>query len=323
MLSDISFAIMSDCGSCCDPLPDSEEFCICSFCALKYHFQCAEILETTWNRMGQKRRDSWKCKNCTSKSPIPKDMIGKLHEEFLKKMEDTIKTQFKEYDSKFTSQLSDLKVAVEFCSSKIDEYETKVLEFNSKIVSLEKSQNQLKMENATLKQELSNYQIQLECLEQYNRNKNLQIEGIPEVSNENMPDIIGKLSDFINEPIDYKSDIQAAHRIPTRRSRGPRPIIIQLSDRKKRDSLLRKSKKIKLVSKNFCADVPETNVYVNEHLTPYTKNLLFHAKKLKQQGYKYIWTWEGKIFAKKDDNGERMRISSVQDLKKLGIDVIN
>ncbi|KAG8296026.1 hypothetical protein J6590_066654 [Homalodisca vitripennis] len=53
---------------------------------------------------------------------------------------------------------------------------------------------------------------------------------------------------------------------------GPRRIIVQFVNRQVRENLLAKCKK------------PDTNVYVNVHLTPFNKELLYQAKKLRYHG---------------------------------------
>lgn len=323
---------MSDCASCSDPLPSGNEFAVCSQCHLNFHYECADILESTWNRMGAKRRELWKCKDCNarkssqssqSKEPsIPKDLIAKLHEEFLIKMEETITLQFSKYEKNFGIQMAEFKNSMDFFSKKIDDYEVQVTELISKVKSLEKSNSELKLENSNLKKEVDNYQLKVESLDQYNRNRNLQLEGIPESNNEQLDDVILKIADKIKEPIQFQLDIQAIHRVPTKRSKGPKPIIVQFTNRLKRDSFLKKSKQCNMLSSDFVPGVPNTRVFINEHLTPYNKNLLYQAKKLKGMGFSFVWPSQGRIFVKKTPSDKKVYISSINDLNKLaGCDI--
>jgi regulator of replication initiation timing len=314
---------MVDCGSCSDPLPDDNEFAVCSVCKANLHFTCADILESTWNRMGQTRRDNWKCSKCSGcKSKAPKDTstkipVDKSQEQFLAKMEETIKAQFSRYEENFGAQLNEFRNSMDFFSNKIDDYECQIKTYCSQVKDLQDSQNMLVKENEKLKKEIAQYKSQLEDLEQYNRNKNIQIDGVPEIPNENVGVILQKISHVVGLPLNITSDIQAMHRIPTKRERGPKPIIVQFSNRQTRDEFLSKCKKTKITSIDFAEHVPQTNVYVNEHLTPYNKSLLFNAKKLKERGWKFIWIKEGKIFARKDDGGKRIRLTSLEHIDKL------
>ncbi|KAG8277996.1 hypothetical protein J6590_030537 [Homalodisca vitripennis] len=219
-----------------------------------------------------------------------------------------------------------LVASLEFFSKKIDEYDKEVKDLKQTVKSLEKSNQSLKGTNSELVIDLSCYKMDLENLQQYNnRNRNVQIEGIPEANGESMEKIVEKLSEITGEPINFNLDVQAVHRIPTKRPNVPKPIVLQLTNRQKRDSLLRKSKiasKTKEIkSTDFVPGVPRTNVYVNEHLTPYFRNLFYYSKKLRESGFKFVWISEGKIFVKKTEDDRKIRISVMEDLQKLGLDI--
>lgn len=197
---------MSECARCDDSLPETGEYANCSVCNNLLHFECADILESTWNRMGQTRRENWKCNDCTttSKGKGSKDTavsnnltLEKLHAEFLSKMEETIKSQFVQYGKEFGQQLNEFKTSMDFFSNKLDEYEGQVKVYSSQVKDLKESQDMLIKENEKLKKEMSSYKSQLDDLEQYNRNRNIQIDGIPETTNEKVGDVVQKLSDII------------------------------------------------------------------------------------------------------------------------------
>lgn len=118
--------------------------------------------------------------------------------------------------------------------------------------------------------------------------------------------------------LEYRqSDIQAMHRLPTRREVGPKPIVVQFSNRQTRDLFINKAKKTRVKSTDFDRNVPLTNVYINEHLTPFNKNLLYNTKKLREHGWKYVWTREGKIFARMNEGGRAIRITSLDQVNGL------
>jgi len=272
--------------------------------------------------MGKPRRDSWKCKSCSgkakpSKDVVTKDILNKLHEDFLNKMEETIKSQFKKYDDTFKKQLAEFKESMDFFSKKIDEYEVKIDGYSAQVKELQTSQATLEQQNNELKKSVADYKIKLENLEQYNRNKNIQIDAVPETENEKMTEVIQKLSTLSDIPLNYSADVQAMHRIPTRREKGPKPIVVQFSNRQTRDAVLLKCKKLKIKSTDFVRGAPETNVYVNAHLTPHNKELLFHAKKLKEHGWSFVWPVEGKVYVKKSETDRKILVTSIEQIDKL------
>lgn len=59
-------------------------------------------------------------------------------------------------------------------------------------------------------------------------------------------------------------------------------------------------------------------LFINEHLTSYTKKLLKNAKDTaKTKFFKYVWVREGCVYIRKDDTARVIRISSLDDVNKL------
>ncbi|KAG8303971.1 hypothetical protein J6590_105301, partial [Homalodisca vitripennis] len=82
----------------------------------------------------------------------------------------------------------------------------------------------LKLKNVALEKQISFLKTQCENFEQYSKLENIQIDGIPEVKGENVMNIVNKLSIAVDEPVVLNMDVQAAHRIPTKKESAIRPI---------------------------------------------------------------------------------------------------
>lgn len=106
---------------------------------------------------------------------------------------------------------------------------------------------------------------------------------MPESNNENVLELVNKLAIAVDETIVLNTDVQAAHRIPAKNTNKPRPIVVQFSNRQKRDAVMKKARSKRPKSTDFINGVPMTNVYINEHLTPFYNKLFFEAKKIKMQ----------------------------------------
>jgi hypothetical protein len=316
---------MSDCSACSDPLPNKNDCAKCSVCSALLHFECAGISDTTWSQMRTTRRDLWKCSSCKTKEskasgckdPVSKDNLNKIRDEIITEIKKIIKCEFADHEKKLEEKLNDFTLSLNFYGSKIDDFQEVVNGFSCKLKDIEKNCELLKKENTDLCNQILSYKIQLENLEQYNRNRNVEVTGVPEIPQEKMSDIVEKLSDITGVNIDMNKDIQAVHRVPTRNEKGPKPIVMQFSNRQLRDEFLKNGKKSSIKSTDFVPGIPSTKVYVNEHLTPYNRNLLYHAKKLREKGFKYVWTVEGKVFVRKSESDRSQRVFSVDDVDKL------
>ena len=63
-------------------------------------------------------------------------------------------------------------------------------------------------------------------LEQYTRKNNIELNGVVETPQEDVEEICCAVAKVIGVQL-AKEDIEAAHRIPTRRSDVPNPIVVQ------------------------------------------------------------------------------------------------
>lgn len=130
-----------------------------------------------------------------------------------------------------------------------------------------------------------------------------------------MTNLVSKLGTAINESI-TESDFEACHRVPTWNP-DKSNIVVQFRSRAKRDSVLKKAKKMRLT--NFDLDLgSQEPVYVNEHLCPALKKLLGMAVRRKyEQHWKSVWSYDGKIYAREHDDAPTVQIRCESDLTKI------
>ncbi|KAH6943525.1 hypothetical protein HPB50_023163 [Hyalomma asiaticum] len=87
--------------------------------------------------------------------------------------------------------------------------------------------------------------------------------------------------------------------------------------RTKRDAVLHKAKKARLSNKDIGSDNTQ-KIYVNEHLCPTLKRLLGIAiGRKRDNGWKSVWSYNGKIFARKSDETPIVRIEHDEDLSNI------
>ena len=128
-----------------------------------------------------------------------KDLKGQLKE--LRKMF----LESKENQIKGAEQLTELTESVKFINEKFDKYEE---ERNKKDVIIE----ELKKENANLKEHLKDVEENVDRQEQYSTRNCLLIHGIKEERNENTDDIVVRfIQDDLQEEINF-GDLDRTHR---------------------------------------------------------------------------------------------------------------
>jgi len=161
-------------------------------------------------------------------------------------------------------------------------------------------------------------------LEQYGHRQNLEIQGVAmnddqETRQELEMKVLSVLQ-HVDESID-KDDIDVMHRRGPRKNKEtqkqymPPSIIVRFISRKKRNALFKARKNLKDAKFDFLSS---KGVFLNDNLTPKNRQLLFHAnKKRKDNQWKYLWTSNGRIFARKSDNGSAIQIKNECDIQKI------
>ncbi|CAN8003191.1 unnamed protein product [Ixodes pacificus] len=180
-------------------------------------------------------------------------------------------------------------------------------EFKKQVEDVIRKNGELKRVNESLRETCSTLRgdmrvalTRMTLMEQCSRNSNLEIKGIARLPNENVVDVVTRLREQIGEPVTV-DDIEECHRLQRRDTTAPY-IIVQLANRRKRDSILEKARRTR-VSSTQLNILPAAPVYVNENLCPVLRRLLALTINRKREcGWNYAWVRDGKIFTRKSEN---------------------
>lgn len=193
----------------------------------------------------------------------------------------------------------------------------KIKETNSKIQKIE---NELR-DYKEVKTSVRGLIVDSRNKDQWLRRSNIEIIGIPEASGENLNEIVQKLAMRCQFPLDPTVDVDFITRVATKSADGvtkPRPIIIKMIKRYKKDDFLvslRKIKGLKLIDIGIDSS---GKVYANDHLTAFNKYLLRQAKQLaKENDYSLVWVRNCSIMVRRTLTSPVIFISSEDDLKKI------
>ena len=162
---------------------------------------------------------------------------------------------------------------------------------------------------------------EIEELQQYTRRNNLEIHGIPETTNENTDDIVKKVAEAVDVEV-LNSDIDISHRLPTRNEQQQPAIIVRFTRRSIRNQLYAARKKLqKKTTSDIGLHTPRQEnhrIYINEQLTRRNKQLFHNANmKRKTLKWKYIWTQNGRIYVRKENDMPAIKISSDRDIQRI------
>ena len=160
--------------------------------------------------------------------------------------------------------------------------------FSSNISDLHETVTELRERIDNLENEVHNDQ-------QYNRNNNILISGIPDtVEHDDLLEISMNIMNKCIEDYSLTSrDFEACHRI----SKNSSDVVCRLINRFDVETVINNAKILKNLNKAELG-LPEntTNIYVNNHLTPLNSKLAYFGRKLKNlKKIKYVSTYKGVI----------------------------
>lgn len=273
-------------------------------------WQCKELFYTscvqpTMPDISKLPGFSWRCAECSSQAEQLKKDVGM--NVLITKL-DNIQADIKDVKK----QQKEFHSSLEFFGSKIDEFTKRIGEFEVKIRPIPMMQQNIQQNN----KEIDALKTQIEDLQQRSRINNLEINGVPQKSTENVMDIVTKI--FSKVGITESNLIDACHRIPhmSHSNATPKAIIVKLISRSKKNVLAAMRHVKNLTTDQVGLDCANSKIYINEHLT-HTQKILY--KKVRDQCKRQnigFWTRDGKIFVWCTKAGRSIHITDESVLNK-------
>lgn len=223
---------------------------------------------------------------------------------------EVVKKQLDDFRREFRLEVRTIKDSVKFSSDVTDnvaEIMRDMKEMRLDMKKLVEKNRELEIENQQLHQRVDE-------LEQYQRLNNLEIKGLPSDCNETtvIKEIVNKLGETLDE-----KDIDVCHKVKIPNS-AEKNVIVRFTRRSKRNAVLAKARKARLTTESLGFDGPSKAVYINEHLTAKNKRLLGAAvARKKATGWKFVWTTDGKVLARRCESAPIIHITSLSDVERM------
>lgn len=196
---------------------------------------------------------------------------------------------------------------------------TSMENFQKDMENVVKKQKETEDKQEKMSKELDETRAKVEDLQQYTRNRNIEIHGLPEHQGENLRNIMKTIGEKVGVQMeDYHVDV--IHRVRTRNQDKSSPVVVQMTTRTMRDAIIEKARPLEITPQllGIGGENNKRRLFINEQLTPFKKNLFYHARLLKKnKQYEYVWMRNGRIMAKKNGNSGTTFINSMEDIEKL------
>lgn len=335
-------------------------FMECSKCKMLYDTACLAISPSSFDQQTEQFKESWLCPQCVcllpkqgnSSTPVRNmsmnstfnfDNVNTVRgtKGFSKSVEapsdateiSNLLKEIKELRREMAS-VKQQNSEISLLRKDVQDIKTDISNLNMYITNnfkdLQKQLEDKDIEIFNLKKSVSVLQSSFNQHEQLSLKNELEIQGLTEQKTENLTHVMLTISQKLSVEL-HDSDINNIYRAGpklnpnTKKPLQPRPIIVELTRKAKRDELLSSAR----VRKNLSSEsihpttVPVTKIYLNERLTK-ANRLLFRETRTKASihGFRYCWLRNGSIFVRKTDNNgpekcPAILINSTEDLVKL------
>lgn len=214
------------------------------------------------------------------------------------------------------NELQDFRTSLDF-------YNARYEEMKNELCVLKNENDTLKTNCALLETSVRDLSERLNNTEQYLRENNLEIHGVPEYQNENLMNLVIQCSSVIGSDVKVE-DLITCTRVAkvNKNSIHPRTIVAKFRNVACRDKFYsavyrynKANANDKLNTSVLGLGGDKKQVYISEHLSPTNKHLHAAArKKVRELNYQFIWIRNGRIFVRKTTDSSYIHIKNVNSL---------
>lgn len=217
----------------------------------------------------------------------------------------------------FRSEIRELSSSLKSCCLRVDKVEDRMETLEKRMESFGEADIE---EISKLKNTISTLENQINDREQQSLSNDIEISGIPEGSGENVIHIATLIASKLGMTLEER-DVVHAYRKGTKREgkpSRPRTISVRFVRQNVRDKFLKNARvRRRTTTENMNLPGEPTIFYVNERLTKMNQTLFQKAREIgKQKNWKYIWTQNGHVLARKEEGKAVHRISNLDAVDK-------
>ena len=272
---------------------------------------------------------SWRRATFCSRPTTDAKLEMMASEETLEQVKNLLKQELSPINAKLdglTTKLNDIDTAVNFLSGKYDALLNQLKDTNRKVNSHASDVAKVKENLKEIEKLAYNASSEVEQISQYLRRDCLEITGIAANKECSAEAITKSIGDVIGVPL-QDNDISIAHPIPTYKVGAPPKLVVKFTRRSLRNKFYSNRRKL---ARKKAKDLPnlnlssEADVFISESLTPFKKKLFGDANKVKKHlKWKYIWTYNGRIFIRENEHKPSFSFDNAEDLNKFNLDHTN
>lgn len=214
----------------------------------------------------------------------------------------------------FRETMAELSSTIMAQNNRLDKLE-------SKIDLLESKSGEI----ALLEQTIVHLKTEIQERDQEALMNDVEISNFPETANENPTHLLLTVAKKLGVDLCDRDVVSAERAGPVRAlveggaPPRPRPLVARLARRAPRDDLLRAARVRRgLTTEGMGLAATSRSYYINERLTRVNRQLFQKSREAaKRRSWKYVWTKDGRIFARREQGTQSFRIRTDCDIAKV------
>ncbi|KAH9635238.1 hypothetical protein HF086_013265 [Spodoptera exigua] len=223
------------------------------------------------------------------------------------------------------SEMAQLKESIKTSDERMESLEVRVGSLEQRL------EQKIVPDKGILENTIDELRCQLNDRDQELLLNDIEISGIPECKDESALHLVKVLGTKLGVIVDERDVVHvervgSTHRNRTTTSisadpasRRPRSISVRFARRVTRDALLRAARVRRgMTTQDLDISGQAHRVYVNERLTRTNRQLFYLARQAGTRGnWRYVWTKDGRILARKEDGLRTERVRSEADIVRI------
>lgn len=311
------------CALCLKGFSHNSHRAICVNCKSNVHFKCTDMHKSDYLQ----EKDSWLCKSCKGQGGVGSGNSSVLTRPALSET-DKLEVSKEVSLSELFVQMAALGTLVRNnhrdITDNMNKYSEwvvdqgkKIDEVSKQLIDLCNDVSSIRQENLNLKKQVVELSMKVNTMEQSMKDNIMEINGVPYKKEENVMDILRKMSeaiafDFDNNMVDNCFRYKNVNNNGNIVVRFVRKLDMELFMQKRRVKRNLNSRDLGLM------DGEASAIYCNYSLTQEKRKILNAAKAVKREmQFTFLWVKSGRIFMRKNPGDSVVIIDSLEDLNRL------
>ena len=222
------------------------------------------------------------------------------------------------------SKLGEMDKSCNFLSAKFDQLQEQLQSTKGKARNIASEIKTVKQDAEQMKKNINESKNEIDEIAQYLRRDCVEISGLQPTTDQSCDNLVRAIGQEMGLEIE-ENDISTAHPLLTFDKNRDSKIIVKFTRRDTKNEFYNNRRKVagrKVSQLSSLSDLHrrqgDKKIYISESLTAQRKSPFGKVNRIKKKlQWKYIWTNNGRIYLKANDNSKTFTFDSMEDLQKF------